>query len=76
MPLCATVGPSVCPGCLASAVVPVFRTPSPGEPLTATQPPPTMGHKESKAAQLSSEDIAFLVKNTNRSKKEIKVRPG
>ena len=39
-----------------------------------------MGHKESKhskgATGLSSEDITFLVKNTNRSKKEIKVRPG
>lgn len=34
-----------------------------------------MGHKESKAARgLSTEDITFLVKNTNRSKKEIKVR--
>ena len=35
-----------------------------------------MGHRESKPERgLSNEDIAFLVKNTHRSKKEIKVRP-
>ena len=37
----------------------------------------SMGHRESKPEKgLSDEDIAFLLKNTNRSKKEIKVSRG
>ena len=57
----------------------VDRTPPPEHTTTTRTQRPSMGHKESKerkgAAGLSSEDITFLVKNTNRTKKEIKVRP-
>ena len=56
--------------------LPVVGTPSPHLGLDRVRQPASMGHRESKPeVGLSNEDIAFLLKNTNRSKKEIKVRP-
>ena len=56
----------------------VDRTPPPEHTNNHPGTTASMGHKESKESKgangLSSEEITFLVKNTNRTKKEIKVR--